>query len=122
MELHVKNKEHVLRIGELIDEHKGKDTIILYVGEICSWTDFFIITTVRSDAHLRGLLRYLFEYLKRNNITPINFRKNIDEKGWVLIDCGDFIIHLMENEQRTFYELERLWFKGIIVYHSSRSL
>jgi ribosome-associated protein len=121
MELHVKNEKHVLQIGNLIDAHKGEDTIILYVGDICSWTDFFIITTVRSDAHLRGLLRYLSEYFKKNNITPINLRKNIDEKGWVLIDCGDFIIHLMENEQRVFYELERLWFKGKVIYHSSRS-
>ncbi|MBN1697494.1 MAG: ribosome silencing factor [Spirochaetales bacterium] len=121
MEPTVKDNTLVLDIGNLIDEHKGKETIVLYVGDMCSWTDYFVITTVRSDAHLKGLLRSLSEYFDANNIVPINARKNINEKGWVLIDCGNFVIHLMESEQREFYELERLWFKGEVIFHSSRS-
>ena len=80
------------------------------------WTDFFIISTVRSQAHIRGLLRRLREFFDRNNIVQLNHRKNSKETGWILLDCGDIIIHLMEKEQRIFYELERLWFNSTILY------
>ena len=116
MEKPVNKKETAIEIGKLLSEHKCSDTIVLFIGEICSWTDFFIITTVRSKTHIHGLIKHLREFFSIKNIIQINHRKNIKETGWILLDCGDIIVHLMEKEQRIFYELERLWFKGTILY------
>jgi ribosome-associated protein len=116
MELLVKSKETAIDIGKLCEDHKGENTIVLYIGDICSWTDFFVITTVRSQAHALGLMKHLNDFFYRNEISQLNYRKDIDGSGWILLDCGNIIIHLMEAGIRDFYELERLWFKGTIVY------
>jgi len=114
------SKQFVLDIAKLLDEHKGRNTIVLDVRGLNSWTDYFIITTVQSSAHSAGLMRYLQIYFKENNIHPVNQRKSTGYAGWLLLDCGNFIVNLMEEEKRNFYELERLWFKAGVLYQSSK--
>ncbi len=119
MEDIVKNK--VLEIARLLEEHRGEDVLVLYTGQISSWTDFFVISTVGSRTHAKGLFRALNEFFKQNNIEPLHRHKSLQSEGWFLIDCGNFIIHLMEKEQREFYELEKLWFKSEPIYSSKSS-
>lgn len=113
MEDTVKNN-YVKGIIQLLEDHKGIDTVVIDVKEDCSWADYFIITTVRSQTHLSGLINHLNLFFKENHIVPINKHKEVKDQGWVLLDCGDIIIHLMEKELREFYELEKLWFKSKI--------
>lgn len=112
-------KEHVDRIAGLLDEHRGKDTVALYVAGAASFTDYFVITTASSMGHLRGLHRQLEEYLHRAGIPPLNRHKRSDENAWTLLDCGFVIIHIMTEEMREFYDLERLWFGGEVVYSAA---
>lgn len=116
-----KTRENVLKIAQLLDEHKGNDTIALYIGEQSSFTDYFVITTVNSTTHLKGLYRVLMKFLSENNVKPIHRTKGFHEDNWLLIDCGDIVIHLMDREMRDFYELERLWYSGDSVFQSSKS-
>lgn len=116
----VKSKQ-VIALAELVDEHNGTNTVVLDIREQSSWTDYFVISTVNSQAHMRGIVRHLREFLKENSIVPSNRHKHLSEDGWVLIDCGDFVIHLMNEDIRAFYDLERLWYKGQPLYHSSKS-
>ena len=113
------DKTIVVDIARMLDEHRGENTVVLNVTPIAGWTDYFIISTATSVTHLEGLLRWVNEYLQEHSIVSLNSHKNLHERGWILIDCGDFIIHLMEREQREFYELERLWFKAELIYSSS---
>ncbi|MBN2442078.1 MAG: ribosome silencing factor [Spirochaetales bacterium] len=116
-----RESEIAIGIGELLSEHKCSDTIVMYVGDVCSWTDYFVITTVRSKAHSQGLLRHLYTFLTQNKINQLNHKKSFKETGWILLDCGNLVIHLMESEERIFYEIERLWFKGTILYNSNQN-
>ncbi|HAX17013.1 MAG TPA: ribosome silencing factor [Actinobacteria bacterium] len=111
----------VLKIAEFINEMNGIDTIALDLTGHNGWTDYFIITTVTSSAHLRGIYRKLQDQFKLLGINPLRRHKKIDNDSWVLIDCGDFIIHLMDREHREFYELEKLWFNSSIIYQTSKS-
>ena len=114
-------KNNVLDIARLLENHRAEQVRALYIGEMSDWTDYFIITTVRSAAHLKGLLRLLNEFFIQKSITPFRSAKTHSrETGWVLIDCGRFVIHLMDREHREFYELEKLWFNNELIY-SSRS-
>jgi ribosome-associated protein len=111
----------VLQLAELIDEHNGKDTVVLDMHQQSSWTDYFIITTVTSQAHMRGVARYVNGFLKENAVEPLHRHKHVSEDGWTLVDCGNFVIHLMSKEIRDFYDLERLWYSAKSVYQSSKS-
>ncbi len=114
--------EAALGAARLIADHKGEDTVVLDLRGVSPIADFFIIATARSGAHLAGLQRELFGFLREAGIRPLNSgHKGRGETGWLLLDCGDFVIHLMEKEQRDFYDLERLWFKAERVTYWSKS-
>ena len=111
----------VAEIARLLDEHRGEETVALDIRQMSSWTDYFIITSVRSSAHLGGLLKALYGYLDAHEIEPLGSNRRAARDGWVLVDCGDFAVHLMDKEVREFYPLERLYFRGEVIAHSSKS-
>lgn len=110
------SRDAALEAARLIADHKGEDTVVLDLREVSGVTDFFVIATARSSTHLTGLVKELTAFFHARNIQPLNRHKGRVEKGWLLIDCGDFVVHLMEKEQRDFYDLERLWFKAARIY------
>ncbi len=125
MEDTVKNKkdadQQVLDTAVVLEEHKAQNIAAINISELNSWTDYFIIATVTSQGHMRGLLRNLRAYLNEQGIEYKNRYKHIDDYSWLFIDCGFMVIHLMDEETREFYDLEKLWFNGIKVYSSKSS-
>ena len=114
------SKRTAVAVAELLVEHQAEETIVLDVSRASGWTDYFVIATTRSHAHLRGVLRHLDAALRRlgagRGRAGHSLRRAPDDSGWVLVDLGDVVIHLMMEEQRRFYELERLWFHCPIVF------
>jgi ribosome-associated protein len=104
------NKAAALALGGLLREHKGEDVVVMDLRSLRLWTDYFIITTVSSVTHLRGLERSIREFARQQGLdirggSP----KQAPDAGWNLIDMGNIVIHLMTAPARSFYELERLW-------------
>ena len=116
-----KNADAVIKVAEFIDELKGINTVVLDLTSYNGWTDFFIITTVSSITHLRGIYSDIQEILDKLSIEPLFRHKKINNENWVLIDCGYFVIHLLDKEHREFYDLEKLWFNGKILFQSKGS-
>ncbi|MFW5685789.1 MAG: ribosome silencing factor [Spirochaetota bacterium] len=116
-----KHQDHVVRIAQLLSDAQGRETIALDVSGTCGFSDYFVITTVNSQGHLRGLIVQLDELFRELDLRPFHPRKRDTEIGWVLIDLGFAVIHLMTEELREFYELERLWFGSETLYSSSSS-
>lgn len=112
-------KGRALAVAKFLDEHRGRETVAIDITEKSSFADFFIITTVNSMGHLRGLLDQLFPFLGELDMDPLNGKKRRDDDGWILLDCGFLIIHLMTEEFREFYDLERLWFGGTTFFKAS---
>ncbi len=115
------SKETVLETARLLSDHKGEDTVVLDISGLCAFADFFVITTARSSAHSAGLLRELSEFFHARGIHPRGHHRRAAVNGWLLLDCGDFIVHVMEREQRDFYDLERLWFRAERISYWSKS-
>ncbi len=109
-----------IAVAELLVEHQAEETVVLDVSRASGWTDYFVIATTSSHAHLRGVLRHLDTALRRlgagRGRAGHSLRRAPDDSGWALVDLGDVVIHLMMEEQRRFYELERLWFRSPIVF------
>jgi ribosome-associated protein len=98
-------------LGALLEEHKGKDVVVLDLREMNAWTDFFVIATASSNTHLDGLERHIknfcageaWEILRRSR------RPGAQDDEWRLLDLGTIVVHLMSENVRSFYELERLY-------------
>ena len=112
-------KSVVVAIATLLDDARCRDTVAIDVRESCSFADYFIIATVNSQAHLRGLIDQLDEYFREIGVRPLHPRSRSTDAGWVLLDLGYGVIHLMTEELRDFYELERLWFGAETVFPAS---
>jgi ribosome-associated protein len=105
-----------LELAALIKDHRGEAVVVMDLREMNYWTDFFVIATVTSSAHLEGLQRHIRDYTREKGIEiPRQRRKTNPDDGWNLTDLGNIVIHLMSEKSRSFYELERLWSAAVII-------
>ncbi len=104
-------KAKAVAISDFLKDHKALEVTIIDVEQECSWTECFVICTVTSLGHLRGLARELWGVLEELDLQVNNRHKAVGDDGWELVDCGDIVIHLMSQELRDFYSLEKLWQK-----------
>ncbi len=102
-------------IARKLIELKAENVVALDISELNSWTDAFVIATVTSLGHLRGVVRELRSYVQELDVPMYQKHKQVGEDGWELVDCGHIIVHLMAREIREFYDLEKLWHQGIPV-------
>jgi ribosome-associated protein len=108
-------------VAALIEDHQGEETVILDVTEDCLFADYFIITTAHSSRHAFSLISYLRDFLSSRGVPMLNKVKSSDQSGWLLLDCGTCLIHVMDKTARSFYELEKLWFRAKPIVYSSKS-
>lgn len=96
-----------------LEDEKALDVLVLDIGLQSSFADFFILATAQSLGHLRGLVKNLDGVLAKHGLGPRGTKRGVnDDDNWILLDCGDFIVHLMTREAREFYDLEKLWFES----------
>ena len=115
-----------LELGKLLHDHNGGEVVVMDMGPLDFWTDFFIIATVTSNTHMEGLERHIKGFIQENDMEILyRSRKpgtNRDqssaqsEEEWRLLDLGGIVIHLMTARSRSFYELERLWGAAPLIY------
>ena len=87
----------------------GEDTVILSVGQVLAITDAFVITGGSNPRQVRTIVEEVEEQVKRaGGPSPLRI-EGLDDARWVLMDFGDFVVHVMLTEARDFYQLERLW-------------
>jgi ribosome-associated protein len=83
--------------------------VILSVGRTLSITDAFVITSGANPRMVRTMTEEVEEKIKRaGGPSPIRI-EGLDDARWVLMDYGDFVVHLLLAEARDFYQLDRLW-------------
>jgi ribosome-associated protein len=95
-------------IVEAAEERQAERIVCLDVRELSSFTDTFVIATGTSDRHVRSIAEAIEAALKSGG-EPALGSEGYDEASWLLIDCGDTIVHLFQQETRDHYDLERLW-------------
>ncbi len=89
-------------------EKKAIDPTVLDLRGISSFTDFFVIVTGANRRQVQAISDEVVEQLKRNG-SPAARVEGHQNAEWVLIDYGDFVVHVFDDKARRFYDLERLW-------------
>jgi ribosome-associated protein len=95
-------------VVEAIEDVKARHVVILDLRGLNDATDFFIIASGTSDAHVRGIADSVMEKMGRQGVRTHHV-EGLTTGRWVLLDYVDFVVHLFHPETRTFYQLERLW-------------
>ncbi|MDR0526584.1 MAG: ribosome silencing factor [Spirochaetaceae bacterium] len=98
-----------LALAYMLFEHKAKDVVVIDLRELAFWTDFFIVGTVTSGAHLAGLQKRIKDWAREEGFASRSGVKTMPESGWSWTDLGEIVVHLMNEKERNFYELENLW-------------
>lgn len=110
------NNQLVKDLGVYIKDNLGEDTMCIDISNKSSFARYMVVTSVSSTGRMRGLLKNVKDFLFDHGIVARNSRKKIDSEHWILLDCDDLVIHVFSRDKREFYELEKLWFDGEILF------
>lgn len=89
-------------------DKKATEIRILDMGDLLGITDYFVLCSARSERQLKTVAEEIAWRLKQEG-TPARRREGGPEAGWMLLDFGVVVVHAFSEEQRRYYELERLW-------------
>jgi ribosome-associated protein len=91
---------------------KAEDIVVLDLTGISSFTDFFIIMHGNSSRQNVAIFDGIEEDLKERSVRPLSVegRENAE---WILMDYGEFIVHIFSPKAREYYSLEKLWGDGV---------
>jgi ribosome-associated protein len=91
------------------DSKLGDQTVILSVGDALGITEAFVITSGGNARQVRTIADEVELQLKKaDGRAPIRI-EGLDDARWVLMDYGDFLVHVFVDEAREYYDLEHLW-------------
>jgi len=102
----VKNIQKKITLA--LEDIKAFDIISIDVRKLTSVADFMIIASASSSRQTKALARNVVEKMKEIDIEVIGVEGE-QEGGWVLVDVGDIIVHIMTPPTRAYYNLEELW-------------
>src|SRR2546423_6424148 len=89
-------------------EKKAIDLTVLDLRGVATFTDFFIIATGTNKRQMQAITDEVVEQLKRHGTRAARV-EGYQTAEWILIDYGDFIVHVFDEKARRFYDLEWLW-------------
>jgi ribosome-associated protein len=116
MELLTESLALAERIADLLSDRQAQDIVLMDIGKVSTFTDYFVIATVNNTRQMTAIIDSLDRDLRGDGVKPRKTEGGADS-GWVLIDFNDAIVHLFSPEQRDYYNLEELWSKGVSVVH-----
>jgi len=89
-------------------DKKAENPVVIDLRDLTTLADYFLLLTANSDVHGRTIADEIRKKFKENGITPLSI-EGYDNANWILMDYGDFIVHIFRPEFRELYNLESLW-------------
>lgn len=108
MKLKIKINKKIQNITKAIEEKKGEAVVILDLRGTSDMADFFIICGVSSDRQAKAIADNIIEELDKNK-EKVWHIEGYKQGLWILLDCGEIIVHIFKKDTRDFYNLEKLW-------------
>lgn len=91
-----------------IQDRKARDLIVIDLSEVSDFTDYFLVSTGGSERQVRAIADAVNEQLRAEGARPLHV-EGLEHGQWVLMDYGDFLVHIFSEPLREYYRLERLW-------------
>ena len=107
----VQAKEMAKIAYHALDEKKGINISIIDISEISTLADYFIIAGGNNENQVKALANSVEEEMHKVDCKPKHI-EGFDNANWILMDFSDIIVHVFNEEDRLFYDLERIWRDG----------
>ncbi|WP_079509820.1 ribosome silencing factor [Mesobacillus jeotgali] len=102
------DRELLMTAVKAADDKRAEDIMVLNMKGISLIADYFIICHGNSDKQVQAIAREIREKAEEQGHN-LKRMEGFDEARWVLIDIGDVVVHVFHKEERSYYNLERLW-------------
>ena len=110
-----KNSKEMAKIAvAALEEKKAKDLKLLDISDVSVLADYFIIASGSNRNQVQAMADEVQERLGKAGFTPKQI-EGYQTANWILMDYQDLIIHIFDEENRLFYDLERIWRDGSLV-------
>ncbi len=104
----------VFYAAQIAEEKKAIDTEILDVRQLTDLADYIMVTSGDNPAQLKAIAEHIEDSLSLQDIEPEHTEGKYGDK-WLLLDYGDFVVHIIDLKAREFYDLEELWNKAFFI-------
>jgi ribosome-associated protein len=101
-------EEIVLAAARAASEKKASDIIALDLRKVASFTDYFLLCSGASSRQVQAIADFVEEQVRLAGKRPLH-TEGYSRAEWILLDYGDFVVHIFNVTARRFYDLERLW-------------
>ena len=108
----VTSKALAVEICKAMSDKLGKDIIVLYVREKTDLCDYFVIASGSNAPQIKAMGERVEELVEKNLGLVPSRTEGVRDGRWAVLDSGDVIAHIFNDETRLFYHLERLWTDG----------
>jgi ribosome-associated protein len=96
-----------LAVGAALDI-QAVDLRVRHLAPVTDFTDFFVICSATNQRQAQAIADRVEERLRERGVRPLHSEGH-QTGQWILLDYGDFVLHVFQEERRSFYALERLW-------------
>ncbi len=101
------------KIVEALEEKKAKDVKSIDISEITVISDYFVICSGTSTTHIKALADEVEVKMEEINVELLR-KEGYNSARWILLDFNSVVVHIFHEEDREFYNLERLWSDGVL--------
>lgn len=113
--MRVKAQEIIQRAKGALEKKKAFDVVVLDLRGLFPFSDYWILCSGASLLQTKAIADEILRNLEEAGVYPFHVEGE-DTGEWILIDYGDVIVHVFRQEEREFYNLEKLWQRARVVY------
>ncbi|NLN82955.1 MAG: ribosome silencing factor [Firmicutes bacterium] len=103
------SKELALDIVKWAEDKKAIDPVVIDIGLSSTIADYFVIFHANNPIQAVALAEHISDEAEKAYSLHVPHKEGINEGSWVLLDMGSVVVHIFDEETRSFYDLERLW-------------
>ncbi|MBQ6469707.1 MAG: ribosome silencing factor [Lachnospiraceae bacterium] len=105
------SKKKAAIVCRAVEEKKGLDLKVIEIAEISTLADYFIISSGSNENQVQAIIDSVDEMMSRAGYEP-RHTEGKSPTQWMLLDYGDVVVHIFNEEGRSFYDLEHIWRDG----------
>lgn len=114
-------QEKIVLAKKALESKKAFDLVVLDFRGLLPFSDYWLICSGSSTIQTKAVAEEVLKKMEERDFRPLHL-EGMEEGEWILIDYGDLMIHIFKEEERLFYQLERLWHKAPLLYSEKEGL